>query len=141
MKLSVRFCFFLGLASGPFVATQTAGTTLKRMSIEEMSHAATVVVRAQCTTAAPAWDEGEIWSRHNRMQAQEQADAEGTFVLEDLAFVKQGRHSVGVQRQFSGGLGRKVNCQLAIALYHVGSAGFCPLWLQLYMPRSWLRSG
>src|SRR5437016_3786204 len=48
------------------------------------------------------WDEQKLWCRHRRMQQTRQADAEGTFVLEDLALVKQGRHSVGVQRQYNG---------------------------------------
>jgi SRSO17 transposase len=92
------------------------------------------------------WDESKVWLRHRRLLAEAHADPEGTFVLEDLAFQKQGRHSVGVQRQYSGTLGRKTNCQIAVAVYHVGTARrsdspapFCPLLLRLYLPRGWLQ--
>ena len=89
------------------------------------------------------WDEQKLWRRHRQLQQARQADPEGTFVLEDLALVKQGRHSVGVQRQYSGVLGRKTNCQIALALSHVGTGAVppvCPLGLRLYLPRTWLQS-
>jgi SRSO17 transposase len=70
--------------------------------------------------------------------------AEDLLVVAELAFPKQGRHSVGVQRQYSSALGRKTNCQVAVALLHVGvpaagaPASPCfPLALRLYLPRGW----
>ena len=85
------------------------------------------------------WDEGQVWRRYRVLMAERLAEPDGAFVLDDPAFVKQGRHSVGVQRQYSGALGRKTNCQIAVALYHSGSAGCCPLGLRLYLPRGWLQ--
>jgi SRSO17 transposase len=72
-------------------------------------------------------------------QAAPLASPAGIFAVEELTFVKQGRHSVGVQRQYSSSLGRKVNCQVAIALHHVGPEGCVPLGLRLYLPRGWLQ--
>jgi SRSO17 transposase len=65
--------------------------------------------------------------------------ADDLLVVAELAFPKQGRHSVGVQRQYSSALGRKTNCQVAVALLHVGApASPCfPLALRLYLPRGW----
>jgi SRSO17 transposase len=86
------------------------------------------------------WDERKLWRRHRQMHRSQHADDKGVFVLEDLALVKNGRHSVGVQRQYSGVLGRKTNCQIAVGLYHVGEGGVCPLALRLYLPRTWLQN-
>ena len=83
------------------------------------------------------WDEHKVWRRYRGLTAGGSPSADGVFVLDDLAFVKQGRHSVGVQRQYSGALGRKTNCQIAVALHHAGPAGCCPLGLRLYLPRGW----
>jgi SRSO17 transposase len=85
------------------------------------------------------WDENKLWRRHRQMHQAQQAHPDSFFVLQDLAFVKQGRHSIGVQRQYSGLLGRKTNCQIAVSLAHLSPAGLCPLALRLYLPRTWLQ--
>jgi SRSO17 transposase len=79
------------------------------------------------------WDESRIWRHVTRSRA----GMDGLFVLEEMTFVKQGRHSVGVHRQHSRTLGRKANCQLAVTAYHV-SATAAPLGIRLYLPRAWL---
>jgi SRSO17 transposase len=55
-----------------------------------------------------------------------------------MTFIKQGRHSVGVQRQLSSTLGRKVNCQVAVVLHHATATRAVPLELRLYLPRNWV---
>jgi SRSO17 transposase len=82
------------------------------------------------------WDEQKIYQRYFGLLAERLGS--GIFVLEELAFVKQGRHSVGVQRQYSTVLGRKANCQIAVALHYLSPAGFHPLAMRLYLPRRWL---
>ncbi|HTU20493.1 MAG TPA: transposase [Gemmataceae bacterium] len=83
------------------------------------------------------WDEQKL-QRHYYALLNERLGPGGLLVLDELAFVKQGRHSVGVQRQYSALLRRKVNCQLAVALHHLSSAGLRPLGLRLYLPRRWV---
>ncbi len=83
------------------------------------------------------WDEDRVGQRHQLLVA-ERLPAGGLLVVNEMTFVKQGRRSVGVQRQYSSSLGRKANCQLAVSLHHVGP-GFTPLLLKLYLPRAWLQ--
>src|SRR6185436_11709905 len=45
------------------------------------------------------------------------------FVLDDTGFGKCGDHSVGVQRQYSGTLGRVDRCQVAVSLHLAGQHG------------------
>jgi SRSO17 transposase len=82
------------------------------------------------------WDEERLL-RSLRAALLPRRAAEGCLVLCEMAFPKQGRHSVGVQRQYSSSFDRKINCQVAFALLHAGPAGCFPLALRLYLPRAW----
>jgi SRSO17 transposase len=86
------------------------------------------------------WDEQRLWQRYRALMAQCLGGEPGAFRVEDVTFPKQGRHSVGVLRQHSSTLGRKINCQVAVSLHAVGPAGHVPLALRLYLPRKWLES-
>ena len=66
------------------------------------------------------------------------ADPDGVFVLDETTFPKKGRHSVGVQRQHCGALGKKANCQCAVSLHYVAPKGHCPLAMRLFLPAGWL---
>ncbi|MGH6691032.1 MAG: IS701 family transposase [Gammaproteobacteria bacterium] len=65
------------------------------------------------------------------------ARANGVIVVDDTGFPKQGKHSVGVARQYSGTLGKTGNCQIAVSVHYVTAAADYPLALRLYLPRAW----
>ena len=84
------------------------------------------------------WDEHAVLRRYRARLAQTFASPKGIFVIDDVSFPKQGRHSVGVQRQYCGALGKKANCQVAVSVHYVSPAGHYPLDLRLYLPDCWL---
>jgi SRSO17 transposase len=59
------------------------------------------------------------------------------WVLDDTGFPKQGKHSPGVKRQYSGTLGKIGNCQLGVSLHAVGKRGTASLGWALYLPEEW----
>jgi SRSO17 transposase len=59
------------------------------------------------------------------------------WIVDDTGIVKDGRHSPGVKRQYSGTLGKIGNCQVAVSLHAVGERGTLPLGWQLYLPEEW----
>lgn len=59
------------------------------------------------------------------------------WVLDDTGFPKDGKHSPGVKRQYSGTLGKVGNCQLGVSVHAVGSKGTAPLGWSLYLPEEW----
>jgi SRSO17 transposase len=78
----------------------------------------TLVVRAVAERVAPAID----------VQA---------WVLDDTGFPKDGKHSPGVKRQYSGTLGKIGNCQIGVSVHAVGEQGTVPLGWALYLPEEW----
>src|SRR5919107_5558852 len=65
------------------------------------------------------------------------ATDDGVIVIDDTGFPKQGKHSVGVARQYSGTLGKRANCQVATSLHYASGHGDYPLALRLYLPAAW----
>jgi SRSO17 transposase len=59
------------------------------------------------------------------------------WVVDDTGFPKQGTHSVAVDRQYSGRLGKTGNCQIAVSIEHVGEQGNVPSGWRLCLPESW----
>ena len=88
--------------------------------------------------SASVWDERALGRRYRALMAETFADQAGVFVLDDTTFPKAGMHSVGVQRQSCGALGKKANCQAAVSLHYVGAKGHVPLGLRLFLPDGWV---
>jgi hypothetical protein len=58
-------------------------------------------------------------------------------VIDDTGFLKQGSHSVGVQRQYTGSAGKVANCQVGVSLSLVTRDDHLPVDFELYLPTSW----
>src|SRR3954449_1188522 len=84
------------------------------------------------------WDQAKVLKRYRAVLAQTFASPQGIFLFDDVSAPKQGQHSVGVQRQYCGALGKKANCQVAVSVHYVSPWGHYPLDLRLYLPDSWL---
>jgi SRSO17 transposase len=59
------------------------------------------------------------------------------WIIDDTGFPKQGRHSVGVARQYCGQLGKEDNCQVAVSLSLANSHASLPVAYRLYLPQEW----
>jgi SRSO17 transposase len=63
---------------------------------------------------------------------------DGVLIADETGFLKKGRHSVGVQRQYTGTAGRIENAQIAVFLAYTSPAGRALIDRRLYLPRgSW----
>jgi SRSO17 transposase len=59
------------------------------------------------------------------------------WIIDDTAFPKQGTHSVGVQHQYCGQLGKEANCQVAVSLSIANHSASLPVAYRLYLPKEW----
>jgi SRSO17 transposase len=62
---------------------------------------------------------------------------DAALVVDDTALVKQGRHSVGVKRQYCGQLGKKANCQSLVSLTPARAEVPVGVGLRLFLPEDW----
>jgi SRSO17 transposase len=61
------------------------------------------------------------------------------WIIDDTGFPKHGTHSVGVQHQYCGQLGKQANCQVAVSLSIANHWASLPVAYQLYLPGVWAR--
>jgi SRSO17 transposase len=59
------------------------------------------------------------------------------WIVDDTGIPKDGKHSPGVKRQYSGTLGKIGNCQITVSLHAVAAQGTLPLGWSLYLPEEW----
>ena len=110
----------------------------RRKSIEPMAARLGGEVHDQALhhfVAASPWD----WRPVRRRLAERLVTAlEPTaWAVDDTGFPKDGDHSVGVQRQYCGTLGKTANCQLGVSVNAVTEQASCPLDWRLFLPECW----
>lgn len=65
------------------------------------------------------------------------ADADAVLVLDETGFLKQGKASCGVARQYTGSAGKVTNCQIGVFAAYVSRHGHALIDRTLYLPRGW----
>lgn len=81
-------------------------------------------------------DEG-LLERYQELLA-EQISCEGSMLsVDESSFVKKGRNSIGVKRQYCGRLGKQENCQVGVFLAYAGEKGYGFVDRDLYIPKEW----
>jgi SRSO17 transposase len=64
-----------------------------------------------------------------------------SWIIDDTGMLKQGKHSVGVQRQYTGSIGKVCNCQVAPSLTLATGTEHLPIDFELYLPQTWTEDG
>ena len=65
------------------------------------------------------------------------SDPEAVLVLDETGFLKQGKASCGVARQYTGSAGKVTNCQIGVFAAYVSRHGHAFIDRALYLPKSW----
>ena len=87
------------------------------------------------------WDADEVRDDLQGYVAEHLGDAGGVLVVDETGFLKQGKKSVGVKRQYSGTAGKVENCQIGVFLAYGSRRGAAFLDRELYLPQEWAADG
>lgn len=110
-------------------AENIALATLGSESVRQMQH----------FVGQSNWRDDRIIAEHRRQTGLALGESNGVIIVDGSDCAKQGDHSVGVQRQWCGELGKRANCQAGVYLGYSSSKGYSLLDRRLYMPECWFR--
>ena len=85
-----------------------------------------------------SWDDDPILRQHWKEVDKSLGEDHGILVLDGSDFLKQGKESAGVKRQYCGEVGKRANCQAGVFLGYISEKGYTLLDRRLYLPLEWL---
>jgi len=113
----------------------------ERKSIEPMANRlpdGDIQALQQFVNQSP-WPSGEVRASLAR-KVEKEFVPEAYWLIDEVSFPKQGKHSVGVARQYCGALGKTANCQVAVTLDLGTEESSTPLDWALYLPEQWINN-
>lgn len=111
---------------------------LPRKSVEPIALAAEVPVRTlQEFLSQHRWQEDRARNRVHEIVAEEYAHPHSVGIIDETSFVKQGKKTPGVQRQYLGTVGKQENGIVTVHLAYAADDFHCLLDGELFLPESW----
>ena len=83
------------------------------------------------------WDEEAVRDEVRTYVIEQLGESGGILVVDETGFVKKGKKSAGVARQYSGTAGRRENSQIGVFLLYASSSGAAFIDRALYLPDEW----
>ena len=74
---------------------------------------------------------------YQELLSEQVVEENGMLSVDDTGFVKKGKHSAGVERQYCGRLGKTENCQSGVFLAYAGKNGYGLVDCELSLPQEW----
>jgi len=87
------------------------------------------------------WQDEKLLQRHWQLVDETLGEEDGVWIVDGSGFPKQGKHSVGVARQWCGQLGKVENCQVGVFAAYASRKGYTLLDRRLYLPEEWFDAG
>jgi SRSO17 transposase len=93
--------------------------------------------RQQAVLGRGRWDADALRDLVRDYALEHLADEAAVLVLDETGFLKQGKASCGVSRQYTGSAGKITNCQIGVFAAYVSRHGHAFIDRALYLPKSW----
>src|SRR6266852_797042 len=85
------------------------------------------------------WDEEAVRDELRTYVIEQLGEPGGMLVVDETGFVKKGKKSAGVARQYSGTAGRRENSQIGVFLSYASAKGHAFVDRALYLPEEWMQ--
>jgi SRSO17 transposase len=83
------------------------------------------------------WDHEAMKLKHQILLSPLIVDSQGMINVDSSEFIKKGKESVGVSRQYCSAIGKVENCQSGVFVGYSSQRGYGLLTSRLYMPEIW----
>lgn len=83
------------------------------------------------------WEHGVVRDQLQGMIVERIGHADGVGIIDESGYVKKGRKSAGVSRQYCGRIGKVENCQVGVGLSYFSAEGRALIDQRLYLPQAW----
>ena len=93
--------------------------------------------RQQAILGRGRWDADALRDLVRDYVVEHLAADDAVLVIDETGFLKQGRSSCGVSRQYTGSAGKITNCQIAVSLSVATRTEHVPIDFELYLPKCW----
>lgn len=93
--------------------------------------------RQQAILGRGRWDADALRDMVRDYALETQVDAAAVLVIDETGFLKQGKASCGVARQYTGSAGKITNCQIGVFASYVSRHGRAFIDRTLYLPKAW----
>lgn len=93
--------------------------------------------RQQAILGRGQWDAEALCDMVRDYALETLADEEAVLVIDETGFLKQGKASCGVARQYTGSAGKITNCQIGVFASYVSRHGHAFIDRALYLPKAW----
>jgi len=93
--------------------------------------------RQQAILGRGRWDADALRDIVRDYVVEHLADEHAVLVLDETGFLKQGKASCGVSRQYTGSAGKITNCQVGVFATYVSRHGHAFIDRALYLPKGW----
>src|SRR5690242_3169212 len=93
--------------------------------------------RQQALLGRARWDADALRDLVRDYAVETLAEPDAVLVIDETGFLKQGKASCGVARQYTGSAGKVINCQIGVFAAYVSGRGHAFVDRALYLPRAW----
>jgi SRSO17 transposase len=93
--------------------------------------------RQQAILGRGRWDADALRDIVREYALETLADEDAVLVIDETGFLKQGKTSCGVARQYTGSAGKITNCQIGVFASYVSRHGHGFIDRALYLPKNW----